>query len=78
MAFLTKFFRKKESEIEIPKLEEKIEVPKIEEKTMETLKAKMDLILAQLDSLATQYQVLNEKINLIEKMLKELYSMAKS
>lgn len=41
-------------------------------------KAKMDLVVAQMDSLRLQYETLNERILQIEKMVKELHDMAKS
>ena len=46
--------------------------------TTENVKARMDLVLTQMDSLRVQYETLNEKITSIEKMLKELYALAKS
>lgn len=44
----------------------------------ENVKAKMDLVLTQIDSLRIQYESINERITLIEKMVKELLDMAKS
>lgn len=46
--------------------------------TTENVKAKMDLLLAQVDSLRTQYEALNQRIQTIEAMVRELYNMAKS
>ncbi len=46
--------------------------------TAENVKARMDLVLTQMDSLRVQYETMNERISNIEKMLKELYDMAKS
>ena len=46
--------------------------------TIENLKAKIDLIATHFDTLKTQYEVLNEKISAIEKMVKEMYRMSKS
>ena len=44
----------------------------------ENVKARMDLVLTQMDSLRVQYETLNSRVANIEKMLKELYDMAKS
>lgn len=44
----------------------------------ENMKAKMDLVLAELDSLRVQYEAINQRIQTIETMVKELYAMAKS
>lgn len=46
--------------------------------TIENVKAKMDLVLSRMDSLRTQQEVLIERVNNAEKILKELYAMAKS
>ena len=46
--------------------------------TMDNVKSKMDLVLTQLDSIKTEYQVLNERLTSIERMVKEIYDMAKS
>jgi hypothetical protein len=46
--------------------------------TIENVRTKMDLVLTQLDSLRVQYQVLNEKVTNMERILQELYKMAKS
>lgn len=73
------FRRKKEEPLpEIEKLP--ILKPEVtaETATIENVKAKMDLVLTQLDSLRAQYEAINERIITIERMLKELYSMAKS
>lgn len=45
---------------------------------LENVRVKMDLIATHLDTLRTQYQVLNGKLDAIEKMVKEMYAMAKS
>ncbi len=46
--------------------------------TIENVKAKMDLVLSRMESLMTEQEVLNQKIVNIERMVKELYAMAKS
>lgn len=40
--------------------------------------AKFDLISAQMDSLKLEYETLNQRIQNIERMVREIYSMAKS
>lgn len=76
-----KFGSKKKEE---PKIEEPAvrmpalpEVPN-EPANLENIKTKVDLILSQIDSLKIRYESLNERIILIEKMVKEMYDMAKS
>ncbi len=49
-----------------------------ESATTANVKARMDLVLTQMDSLRVQYESVNERLINIEKMLKELYDMAKS
>ena len=44
----------------------------------ENLKAKVDLMLAQIDSLKIEYEAINQRIQNIERMVRELYAMAKS
>jgi hypothetical protein len=46
--------------------------------TMENVKAKMDLILTQLDSLRVQNETLSERIKTIEKCMVEILEIAKS
>jgi len=45
---------------------------------MENVKSKMDLVLTQLDSIRTDYQIMNERVSKIENILKEIYELAKS
>lgn len=79
---LSKLFKKRESAPEVPveTLPEAIPTSfgMTEDSTIENIKAKMDLIATHFDTLRTQYEVLNEKISVIEKMVKEMYQMAKS
>lgn len=76
------FLRRKKKEEPLPEVElpPEVEKPKVsaETTTAENVKAKMDLILTQMDSLRTQYENLNERIIAIERMIKEMYDMAKS
>ncbi len=44
----------------------------------ENLKAKVDLMLTQVDSLKIEYESINQRIQNIERMVRELYTMAKS
>ncbi len=44
----------------------------------ENLKAKIDLMLSQVDSLKIEYEAINQRIQNIERMVRELYTMAKS
>jgi len=46
--------------------------------TIEAVKAKIDLIATHIDGLKAQYAVLNERLENLEKMVKEIYQMAKS
>jgi len=44
----------------------------------ENLKAKVDLMLTQIDSLKIEYEAINQRIQNIERMVRELHTMAKS
>ena len=85
MGFLSRLFKpfkKNESVPEVPVETLPEAIPSsfgmTEDSTIENIKAKMDLIATHFDTLKTQYEVLNEKISVIEKMVKEMYHMAKS
>lgn len=69
-----KFWRKKEEPL--PPVEIKREIIP-EATTMENLKAKMDLVLTQLDSLRVQNETLNERIKNIEKLVTEIRGYCK-
>lgn len=73
-------FRRKKEE-PLPPLPP-VEMPRpeftTETATIDNVKAKMDLVMTQLDSLRTQYEAINQRIIVMERMLKELYDMAKS
>jgi len=45
---------------------------------MENIKSKMNLVLTQIDSIRIDYQIMNERVSKIEKLLKEIYELAKS
>lgn len=70
-------FWKKKKEVALPPVEPS-KPPTVEATTMENVKAKMDLILTQLDSLRVQNETLNERIKNIEKAVAEILSIAKS
>ncbi len=42
------------------------------------LRAKVDLMLSQVDGLKLEYEAINQRIQNIERMVKEIYVMAKS
>lgn len=44
----------------------------------DNLKAKIDLMMSQVDSLKLEYEAMNQRIQNIERMVRELYAMAKS
>ena len=48
------------------------------EPTPDNLKAKVDLMLAQMDGLKLEYDAMSQRIQNIERMVKELYAMSKS
>jgi DNA mismatch repair ATPase MutS len=56
----------------------KQESVKVEETSpQESKKTEIEVLLAKIDALKFQYEALNEKINNIEKMVKEIYQLAK-
>lgn len=71
-----KFGRKKEEPVEIPEISE--EAPRLEPASLENMKAKMDLILTQMESLRIQNETLNERLKIIEKLLIEIRKLATS
>ncbi len=42
------------------------------------LKSKIDLMLSQVDSMKVEYDAINQRLQTIERMVRELYMMAKS
>lgn len=68
-------FRKKKDE-PLPVLPTRELTPELV--ASDNMKAKMDLVLAQIDSLKTQFDALNQRTQTIETMVRELYNMAKS
>ncbi len=71
-----KLGKKKEEPLEELQIPE--EVPKLEPATLENMKAKMDLILTQMESLRIQNETLNERLKIIEKLLVEIKKLATS
>jgi len=82
-------FKKKEVTEEIPELP-KPDVPRLDvsdlrtlrpesrlEPSVDTTRAKMDVIAAYMESLKLQYENLNARIERMEKMLQEIYIIAK-
>ena len=58
-----------------------IDIPKIQEepkKIQENKETEIEILIAKIDALKFQYEALSEKINNMEKMLKEIYEIAKS
>lgn len=82
MGILSKFGIGKKKEI--PKMEPLSLLPKDiglgighETAEMSNMRAKMDLVMTQLESMAIKYQTLSEKIDRIERMVEEIYMLAK-
>ncbi len=72
---------KKEKKAELPKEIENplTQIPEAQKtETKEEKKPELEVLIAKIDALKFQYEALNEKISNIEKMLKEIYEMAKS
>lgn len=76
MGLLSRFRKKKEIIPEITPSPTPDTSP--ETTTLDNLKAKMELVLTELDSLKTQYAAMNMKIDKISKILEELHKMAQS
>ena len=74
-------FRRKKKETELPELPEE-HVPAtgqvgLESANAENVKAKIELLMTQMDSLQTQYSALNERIKNIERLVMEIRSFCK-
>ena len=48
------------------------------ETNVENVKAKMDLVLTQIQSLNVRYETLNSRLERIEQMIQEIYKIAKT
>ena len=54
-------------------------MPKVTgEANVENMKAKMDLVLTQMQSLNVRYETLNSRLERIEQMIQEIYKIAKA
>jgi hypothetical protein len=72
------FSRKKKEPLTLPEKTLLI-APQVTPETTsaENVKAKMDLVLTQLESLNVRYETLNQRLQNIEKMVQEIYVIAK-
>jgi hypothetical protein len=72
------FRRKKEEPLALPE-SSLPNLPKVTPETASTenMKAKMDLLLTQLESLNVRYETLNQRLQNIERMIQEIYVIAK-
>ena len=48
------------------------------ESGLENVRAKVDLVVTQIDNMKIEYETLNQRIQNIEKMVREIYAIAKS
>ena len=73
-------FRRKKKEEPLPPVD--IPLPRVdvsvETATSDNLKAKVELMITEVDSMKYQFSALNERIQNIERMVKEIWDMAKS
>ena len=58
----------------LPSAEQKVSQPK----ELEDRKVDFEVLVAKIDALKFQYEALNEKVSNIERMVKEIYEIAKS
>ncbi|MBI2084501.1 MAG: hypothetical protein HYT70_02720 [Candidatus Aenigmarchaeota archaeon] len=74
------FGRRKEKEEQLPQetLPAQAMQPKAIDTSMENLKAKIDMMMAQVESIKLEYQALDQRIQNMERMLREIYMIAKS
>jgi hypothetical protein len=70
------FARKKELPV-APTVPEMPRLTTAEATTAENVKAKMDLLLTQLESLNVRYETLNQRLANVERMIQEIYVIAK-
>ena len=76
MGILDRFRRKKKEE-PLPELPVEPKDMGIESVTAKNVKAKIDLMMTQIDSLSTQYTALNERIKNIERLVTEIRSFCR-
>jgi hypothetical protein len=81
MAFdsLKKIFKKEESQasVQAPLQAEPPKPVTPEATDMGNIKVKMDLLLTQLESLNVRYETLNQRMANLERMVQEIYAIAK-
>jgi vacuolar-type H+-ATPase subunit I/STV1 len=66
---------------QIKEQDNSIHIPKNQEQpkeVQENKKTEIEILIAKIDALKFQYEALSEKISNMEKMLKEIYEIAKS
>ncbi len=74
MGFLDRFRKKREEPLPLPE----IPAPDMAERTSaENVKAKMDLVMMQLDSLNVKFETITARLDRIEKTMDEIYVIAK-
>jgi hypothetical protein len=75
-----RFWKKKEKNLDMDlKMPPVSDLPKMTGETnAENVKAKMDLVLTQIQSLNVRYETLNERLQRIEQMIQEIYKIAKA
>jgi len=80
MAFSLKFWKKKEKDLNFDlKTAPPTDLPKMTgEANAENVKAKMDLVLIQMQSMNVRYETLNSRLERIEQMIQEIYRIAKA
>jgi hypothetical protein len=76
-------FKKEKKEVDIPLLPQQPLPTEVKEESVkvepipETKIKEIEVLNAKIDALKFQYEALNEKINNIEKMVREIYQLAK-
>lgn len=82
--FKSIFRRKKDEDIGLTDISEPIAPPvprpsgmTMESATTDNMKAKMDLLVTQVEALNVRYETLNERLQNIERMVQEIYMIAK-
>ena len=74
------FFRRKKKDVELPPL------PPVKASlqdlgasvSADNMKAKMDLVLTQMESISIKLEALNQRMNELEVMVKEIFRIAKT
>jgi hypothetical protein len=71
------FRKEKKEEPVFPPIQQLQQVKNVEALNQEKQKPEMEILMAKIDALKLQYELLAEKISSIEKMIREIYQMAK-